>query len=381
MEEADLVRNLTVERASNSSDFVDEAHRELERRGARLHDCIDRVSVRAGGAASGAMTIDQALAMVHDDVPRRSVAAFTNYLDATLVLQREGWGWVLHAYEDERYDGSWLADDTPTARQHVGAFLRLQPWMAAAGERHHLDNWKTLDSRADEAAMVQLSDRLSAAGVMHVVRPTLFAPAGDDSIALLVPRSERRRAEQVLREGDAAAATLRRAAEAQEAGGDRTAELAVYDELVEVDGESPAVHYNRGAVLLELDRPQEAATAFMEAAALGLSRQTPDLSMGRGSTAGSVLGLAGIFVRLAGRAAGSQPPPGWPEWFEDVDLQLAALLERLGPRADLLHSRASLARVRGDTTQALACYEQILRLDPDDQVARFQVQYLAAAGD
>lgn len=381
MEEADLVRHLTVERASNSSEFVTEAHRELERRGTRLDDCIERVSVRAGGAASGATTIDRALAMVHDEVPRRSVAAFTNYLGATLVLQREGWGWVLHAYDDERYDGSWLADDTPSARQHVEAFLRLQPWREAAGERHHLDNWKTLDNRADEEAMGQLSDRLRAAGVVHVVRPTLFAPAGDDSIALLVPRSERRRAEQILHETDAAAATLRRAAEARDAAGDRTAELAVYDDLVKVDADNPAVHYNRGAVLLELDRPQEAAAAFMEAAALGLSRQAPDLSLGRGSMAGGLFGLAGVFLRLAGRAAGSQPPAGWPDWFEDVDLQLAALLERLGPRADLMHSRASLARVRGDTALALGCYEQILRLDPDDEVARFQVQYLAAAGD
>ena len=89
LSETNLVRGLTLERADNSAAFVDEALRELERRATTLDACIDRVELRAG-PRSGQTSINSALALVNDEVPRRAVASFTHSLGETLVLQRIG---------------------------------------------------------------------------------------------------------------------------------------------------------------------------------------------------------------------------------------------------------------------------------------------------
>lgn len=379
--ELDLVRAVTLEREQNSAEFADEATAELERRGTSLTALIDRVRVRAGAAAESDTTIDAALALVHSDVPRGSVASFSNCLGPSVILQREGWGWVLHEYDDDSYLGSYLVHDTDSARALMEAFLRLQPWRDDAGKEQHLDNWKTVEASPDADTVQSLSDHLAAAGVTHIVRPTLFTPEGDASVALLVPSSQRKAAEDVIGRGQAAAQRLRQRLRELDKAGDLTAELMAYDELLEIDGDSHAAHYNRGAVLQELGRREEAAAAFMEAAALGLATHRPDLSLGKGPTAGGVLGLFGVAVRLAGRSMGTAARPSWPDWFEDVDLRLQHLLGELGPRADMLHSLASLARVRGETEVAVTHYRSILQLQPGDEVARFQLQYLAAAGD
>ena len=68
---------------------------------------------------SGQTSINSALALVNDEVPRRAVASFTHSLGETLVLQREGWGWVLHFYAEDRYGLSYLIDGTDAARMAV----------------------------------------------------------------------------------------------------------------------------------------------------------------------------------------------------------------------------------------------------------------------
>lgn len=381
MSDAELVRNLTLSRTDNSAAFADEARAELERRDTNLDVWIDRVTVQAGPQPAGTTDIATAVAALRDSVPRRAVATFTHCLDETLVLQREGWGWVLHAYVDERYDQSWLVDSTATAHTLLERFLRLQPWRNEAGASHNLDDWKPLAADDEAETILTLSDQLHAAGITHIVRPALFTPPGDNAVALLIPRDQRRAAEAVLSAGQASASHLRRQAEAALAADDRLAELAAYDELVQVDGDNHAAHYNRGVVLLEASRPEDAAAAFMEAAARGLAQVKPDLSMRGGPTSGGVLGLVGVGARLLGRAMHTDAGAGYPDWFDDVELRLLALLDSLGPRADLLHSLASLARIKGDSAAAMERYHQLLGLNPDDEVAAFQLQYLAAAGD
>ena len=381
LSETELVRNLTVDRNDNSSAFVHEAEAELERRDTSLAACIDRVTVRAGSTREGETRIADAVALVSDRVPRRAVASFTHRLGETLVLQREGWGWVLHLYTDDHYGLSYLLDDTTTTRLVLEHFLRLQPWREAAGEGHHLDDWQTLTASGDAAGILALSDRLAAAHVPHVVRPALFTPPGDESVALLVPGAQKALALEVAGIGAAPVRRLHEQARDRDEAGDAIGELAVYDQLAETDGANHAVHYNRGVVLLELGRHEEAAAAFMSAVAGGLARVKPDLSLGGGPTGGGLMGLVGVGARLLGRAISPPQGPSYPDWFDDVELRFLALLERLGSRVDLLHSLASLARIKGDTHTAIERYRAILGVAPDDEVAGFQLQYLAAARD
>jgi hypothetical protein len=62
-------------------------------------------------------------------------------------------------------------------------------------------------------------------------------------------------------------------------------------------------------------------------------------------------------------------------------MQLQRLQERLGDRVDLLHGLAGLARWRADGETVRDCYERILRLNDQDEIAHFQLRYLAATDD
>lgn len=377
LSDADLVNNLTLAQDDNSAAFADEARAELARRGLSLDEWIDNVTVQTGPAPAQAATIRTAVETVQDTVPRRAVASFTHCLGQTLIVQREGWGWVLHAYDDERYDRSWLVHSTAAAQALLQRFLRLEHWRDDAGDGYNLDNWKTLAADAEAEVILSLADRLQTADIMHVVRPTLFTPPDDKTTALLIPIDQQRAAEALLAAGRAAVVHLRRQAEEAHAAGDAVAELAAYDELSVADGDNHAVHYNRGVALLEADRPEDAVAAFMEAAACGLARIKPELSLRSGPVSGGILGLVGVGARLLGRAVQSEDGPGYPDWFDDAEMRMLALLDSLGDRTDLLHSLASLASSKGDTSAAAERYHRILLLNPDDNVAAFQLQYLA----
>ncbi len=382
MSEADLVRSLTLESTDNSETFRLEAQRELAQRGTTVAAWIDRVKVRAGSANEGEIGIDDALALVDDKVPRRAIASFTHCLGETLVLQREGWGWVLHHYAEERYGRSYLIESTATARRVLQRFVSLESWLDEAGQDHHLDDWKTFTDDEEADSILALSDRLTAAGVPHIVRPALFTPPEDKKIVLLVPHDRMAEATQVTGTGQASVRQVQRQAQDCDQARDQIGELAAYDELTTTDGDNHAVHYNRGVLLLELGRHEEAAAAFMEATARGLAKVRPDLTLGRGPTGVGILGLVGVGARILGRAIRhSAPGPAYPDWFDDVELRLQAMLDHFGNRPDLLHSLASLALVKGDSATAIDRYQVILAFNPNDEVARFQLEYLAAAHD
>lgn len=377
--DADLVRAVTVARAESSATLLDEAARELERRSLKVEVFVDRVTVRVGSVEEAVTTVAEALAMVRDDVQRQAVAGFTNCFGETLLYQREGWGWVAHHYDDDTYALSYLLPSTQQARDVLERFLRLQDWRETAGDGHHLDDWKTLAASEDGEAVLALADRLVAANVPHVVRSPLFTQDGDRTVSLLVRAAQHAEAEAAAGTGRVPIRRLyRRARECDEAG-DRAGELAVYEELAEADAGNAAVHYNHGVVLLETGRQEEAAAAFMRCIARGLERVKPSLDVG-GSRSGAG-GIFGVAARLAGRLASGSARPHYPDYLDDAELRLQALMEQSGPRRDMLHSLASVSRIKGDTEGATERYTRILEIDPEDEVARFQLNYLRAASD
>ncbi len=380
LDDAGLVRALTVDRETNSAALIDEAGRELDRRGLTVEAVVDRVSVRLGRDRETTVTVAEAAALVNDEVPRGAVAAFTDCLGDTLLLQREAWGWVAHNYEEESYGLSYLVEGTEPARALLQTFLALRDWRDQAGEGHHLDDWETV-VRSEEADDVRaLADRLAEAGIPHVLRGPPFTPEGDPTTSLLVPPERRDEAMEATGTGRRSVRRLHRLARERDEAGDRPGELAVYDELAETDAGNPAVHYNRAAVLLELGRAEEAAEAFLRCAGRGVERMEANLSPGGGGVGGGG-GLGGAVARTMGRLAGSGGRPHLPDYLVDTELQLLALEERLPPRKDLLHGLANLLRMKGDAEGAARRYGQVLELDPEDEVARWQLGYLRAAAD
>ena len=380
LDDAGLVRALTVDRETNSAALIDEASRELDRRGLTVEAVMDRVSVRLGRDRESSVSAAEAAALVNDEVPRGAVAAFTHALGEILILQREAWGWVAHHYEGESYGLSYLLDETDAARALLEAFLGLRDWRAQAGEGHHLDEWEIV-VRSEEADDVRaLADRLAEAGIPHVLRGPPFTPEGDPTTSLLVPAERREEAMEATGTGRRSVRRLHRLARERDEAGDRNGELAVYEELAETDAGNPAVHYNRGAVLLELGRTEEAAAAFLRCAGRGIERMEASLTPGGGGVGGGG-GLGGAVARMMGRLGDVGTRPHFPEYLVDAEMQLLALEERLPQRKELLHGLASIARVKGDAETAGRRYHQILELDPEDEVARFQLGYLRASAD
>lgn len=376
--DVDLVRILTVGRDHAVDALVAEAARELERRELTVETFLDRVEVRVGAEQEAVVTIEQARSLINADVPTHAVAAITHPFDETMVLQREGWGWVFHHYDEDTYGASYLIEQSDVAGEMLGRFLQLQPWQDLAGEAHHLDNWETVARTEEAQPVIEAAQKLTAAGIVHIVRSPLFTHEADQHVALLVPEADLTLAEETLGISHQSVRQLRQQAVELGRGADSAAELAVYDQLARVDAGNGAVHYNRGVILLEMNREEEALLCFLEAAAptLGTLPQRPETPRGRVGP-GGIFALFGLLTRHAG---GPPQTPG-PDYLEDIELRLAHLNERFPDRPDLLHTLAGLARWRADTGQARDLYERLLRLNGDDEIARFQLEYLAASED
>ena len=190
-----------------------------------------------------------------------------------------------------------------------------------------------------------------------MLRGPPFTPEGDPTTSLLVPAERREEAMEATGTGRRSVRRLHRLARERDEAGDRNGELAVYEELAETDAGNPAVHYNRGAVLLELGRTEEAAAAFLRCAGRGIERMEASLTPGGGGVGGSG-GLGGAVARMMGRLGDVGTRPHFPEYLVDAEMQLLALEERMPQRKELLHGLASIARVKGDAETAGRRYHQ-----------------------
>ena len=66
----------------------------------------------------------------------------------------------------------------------------------------------------------------------------------------------------------------------------------------------------------------------------------------------------------------------YPDYIDDAEMVLADLETRLPDNTKLLHSIASIARLKNDVPTAEACYRRILEIDADDRIAYFNLGYL-----
>ena len=383
MEVEELVRAVTVERGENTVQFYEAALRELDRRGAGLAVHLDRAKVRRNDGEEQSVPIQEALAHLRIDLAPWDSLLFTSCLGDTLVLQKEPRFWVAHHYEGDVYGGSFLLENAERAGEILSLFLHLENWIDSAGELHHLDNWEPLiDSDSRELLQTVCAD-LDKEGIPYIIQVPRFAPDSAKSMALLVSPEDIADASDLIDETEEAVGDLYLQAEQLAETGNPTQELEVYDILAGTDPENPAVHYNRGSVLLELQRWEQAADSLVEAVALGLKSVEANLELNpqKGSRGpGGVMGMYALLLRKVTSAAREEEPiaarPRYPDHIDDADIFLQRLLERLPQNLKILHCLASIARLRNDADTAESHYRRILEIDPDDQVAYFNLGYL-----
>ena len=383
MSDRELLLAATLRRAENSPRFHEEALRHLERRGIDLEELTGRARVRVDDGEAQTLPADRAVELLGHAEPWQTLS-FASCIGDSLLVQREPRQWWCHFYEGDTYRGSFRRGDAGGVAGVLGPFLSLEPWEGEAGELHRLDDWRLLIDSDAVDFIESIALDLGEAGIPHTVRTPLFAGGGggkdveeeeEEVYAVLVPRQHFGEACDAIEEVEETVVDLYAEAEELAARGNLAAELEVYDQLVETDPENHAVFYNRGQILLELGRREEAAAALIEAVSLGMQQVDKSLQPEERGAAG-IGGLAGLLAFLLRREVAAPSAPGYPDFIDDSEMLLERLLERLPDSVEILHCLASIARLKNRREAAEACYRRVLEIDPDDKVAWFNLGYM-----
>lgn len=380
MEVSQIVRALTLEQDEDSVQFRDAARRELEARGIELSAFIDAVTVALNDGPAEELSIDVAVARLDTELQPWDALLFTNCLGDTLIAQKELRSWVVHTYENERYGHSYRIADAADLKQALAPFMRLTPWQHLAGQAHHLDDWKLLLASDARETIELVAADLDSASIPYTVQTPLFSGDADGFLQILVPKEHLDAASEVVDEADDSLYEHYDRAEASHASGDLRQELVEYDLLIEEDPENPAVFYNRANVLMELARFDDAVEMLASTVSIGLKsvERSTDPTGGQGGGLGGIFGLVALLFRKI-----TQPPRDqgemavrYPDYIDDAEMLLQQLEQRLPDHIKLLHCLVAIARMKNDTEGAQRRYQRILELNPDDQVAYFNLGYL-----
>ena len=385
MSDRELVRAFTLDREDYTDQLREEARRELVRRGIDPAGFLDQVKVGLNGREEETCTIAQARAKLADEAPLWVVRAFTNCLEESLVLQRESRRWIAHHYVDESYEKSFFIETRKEIEELLARFLYLRSWRSFTDRAFDLDRWEVLIASNSGVYIEKITAALDESGVPHTVRTPVFSGDQKGQLTVLVPKEYRAAA------GETVSATAReiralydRAARLAE-GDDREEELEVYDLLAHLVPDHAAVFYNRGSVLFELGRFEEAADSFIEAVSAGLealaSEGKSDARRASGPT-GGMGGMIGLVGVLFNRARPANPARkhwrGYPDFIDDAELFLLRILEEVSGKVEILHCLATISRLKNDMAGAAEHYRSILCLEPSDEIARAHLDELRA---
>ena len=383
MHDQELVRALTLDKTEYSDEFRIQAMRELAQRGTPLESFLDLVAVQRESGVEERLTLTQALALSRDEVPLWSLRIFRNILDESLVLQRELQWWICHHYHGDEYKKSFFVQSPQALQEILQLFLRLEEWEHLLEVAYDLDKWTTIEKSNSREYIGQIAADLYRGEVPHTVQTPQISQDREGLLALLVPPEYLDKTEEVLGKAAENLQDLYHRATLLAAANKLGEELEVYDLLIQANPTNPAVFYNRGSILLELGRQQEAAESFIEAVSLGIEEAEREarLNAGRGSRgAGGMFGLAAKLLKKNIPTADEGPVAApYPDFIDDAELFLQQLQESIPGDKKILHCLASISRLKNETGRAEERYNAILALEPTDPIARFYLGYAHAA--
>ena len=381
MTNRDLVRALTADRGKYAPPFQRAVHSELERREIALDQFVDFAWVGRPQGNRQRCDILEALEVLEEEMPLWRLYLFGNCLDDALILQRERFQWAIHLYVEEEYRNSHFVATRDRLRQLLERFLRLESWTDLAGAGENLDDWEVFEHSPSREQIDQLATELNEGGIPNTVKTPTISNDEEEAFTLLVPADRLDEADRVVTNYEDELNTLYEQAMAMAAGADPRVELEVYEQLVEAAPSAPVVFYNRGNLLLEQGRHEEAAASLIEAVSLGMQEVQARFQPGAGQAGGG--GLLGVLVTLFKKSFidDDKGPPSYPDYIDDTEMQLQSLLQLLPRNTKIIHCLASICRLRHDAEAAAAHYERILTADPEDRIARFYLDYLRATGN
>ena len=166
-------------------------------------------------------------------------------------------------------------------------FLSLEFWSVDVS--YDLNTWKPIFQSRSPAFLNKIISELG--DILHTVKTPLFSRDQKGQLVLLVHPEFEKQAQEIADRNHTKIEQLYDRAENLAETENSEQELRIYDILSELVPDNPAVHYNRGNILIALDRLDEATESLIEATVLGLPEivDKVDLKPHRGSgVAGSV---------------------------------------------------------------------------------------------
>ena len=371
MTDRELVRTLTTDRKNFQETFLAIAESELEKRALSIENFIDDVHLAQNDEDGESCTIDQALANVHSDIPLWSILTLTNCLEDSWVIQREFRQWLVHHYVEDGYSTSFFFATTEQLKSTLRRFLSLESWTVDVS--HDLNTWKPIFQSRSPAFLNKIISELG--DILHTVKTPLFSQDQKGQLVLLVHPECEKQAQEIVAENQAKIEQLYDRAEHLAETENPEQELRIYDILSELVPDNLAVHYNRGNILIELDRLDEAAESLIEAIVLGLPEigDKVDLKPRRGSgVAGSVNPLLSLMVL----SRENKESLHYPDYIDDIEILLQNIREQRPENTRILHGLAIIAEQKNDIAVAGQHYRDMLAIDPQNKAAQTHLAYL-----
>jgi tetratricopeptide (TPR) repeat protein len=378
LDDVALVRVLTVNKEQYNASYLDIAMREMESRALVLSDMMNGVYWAYNDEDEVGVTIEQALAHVNTEWPLWSLQTVRNCIGDAWVIQKEYNRWVVHFYESDAYRFSFFYETLVELKAILKLFLLLDVWEVS--DSHELDHWKPIFQTRSPAFLTKIVADLDREDVIHTVKTPLFTLDQKGHYILTVPHHHLKDGERLVAHAQDELAKLYDQAEQLAKSDDREMEQKVYDLLMQLVPDNPAVHYNRGQILMETGQLDEAVEALGEAIVLGLP-EIPEkvrLNAKRGGLsrmAGSVNPLMSLVVLAQQSGRSEKTTVEYPDYIDDCELLLARVLEERVDHIAVRHCLATIAELKNDVVTAKKYYGEILERDAHDEAAKANLAY------
>ena len=371
MNDRELVRTLTIDRENFQETFLVIAESEREKRALSIENFIDDVHLAQNDEEGESCTINQALAKVHSDIPIWSILTITNCLEDAWVIQREFSQWLVHHYVEDGYLTSFFFDNTEQLKSTLRRFLSLEFWSVDVS--YDLNTWKPIFQSRSPAFLNKIISELG--DISHTVKTPLFSQDQKGQLVLLVHPEFEKQAQEIVDNNHTKIEQLYDRAEYLAKTKNSEQELRIYDILSELVPDNLAVHYNRGNVLIELDRLDEAVESLIEAIVLGLPEigDKIDLKPRRGS---GVAGSVNPLLSLVALSRENNEQLHYPDYIDDIEILLLHIREQRPKNTRILHGLAIIAEQKNDISVACQHYRDMLAIDPQNKAAQTHLAYL-----
>lgn len=211
--------------------------------------------------------------------------------------------------------------------------------------------------------------------ISHTVKTPLFSQDQKGQLVLLVHPEFEKQAQEIVDNNHTKIEQLYDRAEYLAKTKNSEQELRIYDILSELVPDNLAVHYNRGNILIELDRLDEAAESLIEAIVLGLPEivDKVDLKPRRGS---GVAGSVNPLLSLVALSRENNESLHYPDYIDDIEILLLHISEQRLENTRILHGLAIIAEQKNDIAAACQHYRDMLVIDPQNKAAQTHLAYL-----